>query len=164
MIRFKHAFRSAVTAPAALAVAAIGIASCAAPNSPPRQVEASKPSVTYKYRGDSELVSATRRAEDYCSQYGSLPRTVSITDNSDGTSSVVFDCDRTVVATTPATAVVAPAPRKPSVAYTYRNDRELVDVTGTAATYCRPYNAPPRMATITTNADGTKTVVFDCGP
>jgi hypothetical protein len=159
MTRFKHAFRSAVVAPAMVEIVAGGVASCVAPPSPPRKVEESKPSVTYKYRGDSELIAATRRAEDYCRGYGALPRTVNITDDPDGSSTVVFDCDRTLVAVVPPAA-----PPKPSVSYTYRSDRELVDATGTAASYCRTYNAPPRMATITSNADGTKTVVFDCGP
>ena len=156
-----------ILAPALLAAASATLVSCAAPTSPPRAVEATAPSVTYKYRGDRELVNATRRAEDYCSRYGAGPRMLNVTDDPDGSSTVVFSCDQTTAATAAAPATVpapAPVPRRPSVSYTYRTDSQLVDATGTAATYCRNYNGRPEIANITSNADGSKTVIFDCGP
>lgn len=158
MIRFDRRLRTRLLAPALVLAAGAAVASCAAPTSPPRQVEASHPSVTYKYRGDRELVHATRRAERYCGRYGAAPRMVNIADDPDGSSTVVFDCGQTIAATP------APPPRRPSVSYTYRSDRQLVDATGTAAAYCRPYNGRPEIATITSNDDGTRTVVFDCNP
>jgi hypothetical protein len=150
-------------APAMVLAVSATVASCVSPSSPPRRVEATAPSVTYKYRGDRELVNATRRAEDYCSRYGAAPRMLNVTDDPDGSSTVVFSCDRTTSATAVAPAP-APVPRRPSVSYTYRTDSQLVDATGTAAAYCRNYNGRPEIATVTSNGDGSKTVVFDCGP
>lgn len=163
MIRSDRKPHGRLIAPALMLAASCALASCAAPTSPPRQVEASHPSVTYKYRGDRELVNATRRADDYCSRYGTAPRLVNVTDDPDGSSTAVFDCDRTIAAAavTPAPALV---PRRPSVSYTYTSDSQLVQETGAADAYCRNYNGRASIGTITTNSDGTKTVVFDCNP
>lgn len=51
----------------------------------------------------------------------------------------------------------------PSVTYTYRNDQELAQASQSAATYCSQYQSYERTYRITSNnADGSKTVVFDC--
>jgi hypothetical protein len=63
----------------------------------PERVSESNPSVTYNYRSEQELVQATRRAEDYCRQFGSRPRqsTTTAPVASDGARTVVFTCTKT---------------------------------------------------------------------
>jgi hypothetical protein len=50
----------------------------------------------------------------------------------------------------------------PSVTYNYRTDQELLRASQNAATYCSQYQTSPRTATLTNNADGSKTAVFEC--
>lgn len=50
----------------------------------------------------------------------------------------------------------------PSVTYNYRTDQELLKASQNATTYCGQYQTAPRAATITNNADGSKTAVFEC--
>ena len=50
----------------------------------------------------------------------------------------------------------------PSVTYNYRTDQELLRASQNATTYCGQYQTAPRAATLTNNADGSKTAVFEC--
>jgi hypothetical protein len=50
----------------------------------------------------------------------------------------------------------------PSVTYNYRTDQELLQANQNATTYCSPYQTTPRISSITTNADGSKAVHFEC--
>jgi len=50
----------------------------------------------------------------------------------------------------------------PTVTYSYRTDQELLRASQNASTYCGQYQTAPRAATITNNADGSKTAVFEC--
>jgi len=50
----------------------------------------------------------------------------------------------------------------PTVTYSYRTDQELLGASQNATTYCGQYQTAPRAATITNNADGSKTAVFEC--
>ena len=50
----------------------------------------------------------------------------------------------------------------PSVTYSYRTDQELLRASQNATTYCGQYQTAPRAATITNNADGSKTAIFEC--
>ena len=140
------------------------LASCAPANRAPEAVSTTNPSVTYKYRGDQELLRANQQAAVYCNQYASTPRTVNITNNSDGTNTVIFDCMKVAPM-----AVVTPmppmAPSNPALTYTYRSDRDLLDTSRRADAYCMQYGQ--RMVTtssIVTNADGTRTITYQCGP
>ena len=111
--------------------AAGAIASCSGPSASSQQpVQASNPSVTYNYRTDEELLQANRNATVYCSQYQTVPRTGNITNNSDGSKAVVFECVRTALPAPP------PSPPPPSLSYTYRTDQELVQASQTAGAYC----------------------------
>jgi len=88
------------TAARSFAVVAVGgaLAACTGymgPNSP-QPVQATRPSVTYTYRTDLELVEATRNAESYCRTYSVGPRSANISVNPDGSKTVVFYCDRPV--------------------------------------------------------------------
>jgi hypothetical protein len=143
----------------AVALLAAGVvASCAPFPSSQQPVQSSNPSVTYNYRTDQELIQANQRATTYCSQYQTTPRTANITNNADGSKAVLFECVRT---TLPAPA---PPPTTPSQSYGYRTDQELVQASQTAGAYCRQYGSQPMTSNIVTNADGTKTVTFQCGP
>ena len=50
----------------------------------------------------------------------------------------------------------------PSVTYNYRTDQELLQANQNATTFCGPYQTTPRTSSITTNADGSKAVLFEC--
>lgn len=155
------------TLAAALTTATVAgaLASCAPSNRPPETVSAQNPSVTYKYRGDQELLRANQQAAAFCNQYGTVPRTVNLTNNPDGTNTVIFECVKTVA---PTTVITTPAPlpaTNPGLTYTYRNERELLDSSRRADAYCMQYGQ--RMvstSSIVTNADGSRTATFQCGP
>src|SRR5512132_4582985 len=99
-------------------LAAGAVASCGPWPSSQQPVQSSNPSVTYKYRTDQELLQANQNATTYCGQYQTAPRTVSLTNNPDGSKNAVFECVRTTLS--------APAPVNPNLSYTYRTDQELV--------------------------------------
>jgi hypothetical protein len=52
--------------------------------------------------------------------------------------------------------------KNPSVTYTYRGDKELLQANQNAETYCSQYHSLARTANISSESDGSKTVVFDC--
>ena len=135
--------------------AAGALAACATFPSSQQPVQSSNPSVTYNYRTDRELLQANQNGTTYCSQYQTVPRTVSLTNNPDGSKAVLFECVRTTLP--------APAPTPPSQSYTYRTDQELVQASQTASASC-PKPSSPMTSSIATNSDGTKTVTFQCGP
>jgi len=119
-------------------------------------VQSSNPSVTYNYRTDQELLQANQNATTYCGQYQTAPRTANLTNNADGSKTVVFECVRT--------ALPAPAPVNPNLTYTYRTDQELVQAAQTAGAYCLKYGSQPMTtSSLVTNSDGSKTVTFQCG-
>jgi hypothetical protein len=137
------------------------LAACSSPSSPPRQVESETPSVTYKYRGDDELLAANEKAVTFCNQYHSVPRTQDIKDASGGEKMVTFDC----VATAPAvstTTTTLPSTTGNNLTYTYRTDQELLDASRSADLYCVNQGARRTTATIITNTDGSRTVTFQC--
>ena len=136
-------------------LAAGAVASCGPLPSSQQPVQASNPSVTYNYRTDQELLQANQNATTHCSQYQTAPRTANITNNPDGSKAVVFECVRTTLP--------APPPTTPGQSYTYRTDQELVQSSQTASAYCLKYGSQPMTSSIVTNANGTKTVTFQCG-
>ena len=137
-------------------LAAGALASCASLPSSQQPVQSSNPSVTYNYRTDQELLQANQNATAYCSPYQTVPRSVSMTNNADGSKAVHFECVRTTLP--------APAPTPPSQSYTYRTDQELVQASQTASASCPKPGSQPMTSSIVTNSDGTKTVTFQCGP
>jgi len=141
-----------------VALAAGGLTACVASPSPPQPVEETIPTVTYNYRSDQELAAASRAADDHCRRYNGRPRTANITNNPDGSNTVVFACDRMAAAS----VAPAPMPPPPTVSYTYRSDQDLVNATRTAEVYCANYNTRPSPARMSQNADGSRVVTFDC--
>ena len=85
--------------------AAGALAACATFPSSQQPVQSSNPSVTYNYRTDQELLQANQNATAYCSPYQTVPRSVSMTNNADGSKAVHFECVRA--------RPTAPAPTPP---------------------------------------------------
>jgi hypothetical protein len=131
------------------------VTACSPVYSSPQPVQSSNPSVTYNYRTDQELLQANQNATTYCGQYQTAPRTATLTNNADGSKTVVFECVRTTLP--------APPPVNPNLSYTYRTDQELVQASQTASAYCQKYGSQPMTSSLLTNSDGTKTVTFQCG-
>ncbi|HWA45196.1 MAG TPA: hypothetical protein VHA10_18390 [Hypericibacter adhaerens] len=145
-------------AAASLSVAALLMAACSSPHSPPTQTSATNPTVTYRYRGDEELVSANEKAAAYCSQYRSVPQTVRIDNESDGSKTVVFDCIATAA---PATTTMAYNPNDP---YVYHSDQDLLAATQSADAYCRNSGSMRAVTTVSSDSTGAKTITFRCVP
>lgn len=147
-----------------LAAGLIGLGtlvSCASPQSSPQEVRAQNPSITYNYRTDSDLLQASRNASTYCSKYQSFARTQRITDNPDGTKTIVFDCTKTP-GRGPEVSTTGPVPK---MTYTYRTDQDLLDASRSAQSYCSTQNSGTALTTnIVNNTDGSRTVTFQCSP
>jgi hypothetical protein len=151
------------------ATAASVLASCAPANRAPETVAVRNPAVTYKYRGDQELLRANQQAAAFCNQYGTVPQTINIISNPDGTNTVNFECTKgapvTVATPAPALPMVAPGVVNPGLTYTYRSERDLLDASRRADSYCMQYGQ--RMvstSSIVSNVDGSRTATFQCGP
>jgi hypothetical protein len=134
---------------------------CSSPSSPPQQIESQNPSVTYKYRGDDELLAANQKAVTFCNQYKSIPQTQGIRDSSNGEKTVTFDCVATSPTTATTTTTTLPTTSS-NLVYTYRTDQELLNASRNASIYCGGQGARQTTATIVPNIDGTKTVTFQC--
>ena len=139
---------------AAAVLAGLVAAACAPLHSSPEQVRASNPSVTYKYSSDQELVQANQRAAKFCNRYQSVPGAANFAKDSDGSQIVVFECVET-----PATSQEQ---YNPNLTYNYRTGQELLDASRNAQIYCMNRGSQQVTSNIVTNANGTKTVTFQC--
>jgi hypothetical protein len=139
------------------------VAACAQVPSSPQAVQATNPTVTYNYRTDQELVTANQNATTFCNQYQTTPRTANLTSNSDGSKTVLFECVRTTAALPAPAPAPTPVPANPNLlTYSYRTDQELVQASQTASAYCGQNGGLPMTSRVTTNADGSRTVTFQC--
>jgi hypothetical protein len=144
-----------LTAGAATVLAGLMLASCAPQYSSPQQVQETNPSVTYKYTTDQELVQANQSAAIFCSRYQSVQQTASFSNDPDGSRVVVFECVQSL-------PVAASLPQyNPNLAYSYRTDQELLD-SRNAQIYCRNNGSQQVVSNIVTNANGTRTVTYQC--
>jgi hypothetical protein len=141
-------------------VLAATLASCAGFRQPAVQTNASKPTVSYVYSDDQGLVEATRQAESYCAQYSAWPTSSDIVAQSDGRH-VTFFCDQPRTVTSAPTTVVVP-PAQQVVSYPYRDDRGLIEAANQAQRYCMGFNANARSTVVVNNADGSRTLTFEC--
>jgi hypothetical protein len=143
---------------AAAVLAGLLPAACVPQYSAPQQVQSSNPTVTYTYNSDQDLIQANQTAATFCSRYQAVPRAANFTTNQDGNKAVIFEC-------VPTTAPVAAAPQfNPNVAYSYRTDQELLDASRNAQAYCMNNGSRQVTSNIVTNADGSRTVTFQCNP
>ena len=155
MMPSRFSLKNARTATVLLALLA---AACSPQHSAPQQVQSSNPSVTYKYRGDQELLQANQNAMTFCSQYRSAARSANIVDASDGNKTVVFEC------VSMAPDAVPTQQYNPNLAYNYRSDQDLLDASRNAELYCMNDGSRRAMSTVVTNANGTRSVSFQCIP
>jgi hypothetical protein len=144
------------------AMAALMMASCVSTrSSSPQQVDASNPTVTYKYRDDNELIEANQRAINFCTQYQALPQAQTFALDTDGRNIVVFEC--VPAASLPVVQIQIREPNA-DLRYDYRTDQELLDLSRNAQVYCLNSGAPEMESNIEVNANGSKTVTFRCSP
>ena len=68
------------------------VLTCAPIDTSPEQVQASNPSVTYKYNSDQELLDASRNAQVYSMNSGSQQMISNMATNANGTKTVTFQC------------------------------------------------------------------------
>lgn len=154
VVDFRRLVKPTVGAAAALAV--LLAASCAPQYSSPQQLQASNPSVTYKYHNDQELLQVNQTAVTFCNQYHAVPRANSFTNSPDGSKVVVFECLQL------ATAMPSAAQFNPNLTYTYRTDQELLDASRNAQVYCMNSGSSQVISNVVTNADGSRSVAFRC--
>ena len=140
---------------AATALAAVLAASCASYNSP-KQVDASNPTVTYKYHNDDELVQTNELAAAFCSRYQSVPRSVSFVRDGGGDDTVVYECVST------SRSGISYSGFDPNLTYTYRTDQELLTGSQNAQAYCLNNGSSRVVSNIVRNGNGTRTVTFQC--
>lgn len=148
-----------IVATATAMMALVAAASCAPLQSQPRKVEETRPTVSYKYSTDDELIQARPQAAAFCSQYQATPRAARISTDSDGAKVVVFEC----------VTSLPPLPPNPpnfgdNLTYTYRTDAELMNAWQSAQDFCIRNGRQQVTSNITQNVNGTKTVTFRCSP
>jgi len=141
---------------ASAAAVALVLAACTPPYLPPQQVQASNPTVTYKYNDDSGLLQVNQSATTFCNQYRAAPRPASFANNQDGSKTVIFECVQ------PAMQMATPAPYNPNLTYNYTSDPELLTASQNAQAYCLNNGSQQVISNITTNPNGTRTVTFQC--
>jgi hypothetical protein len=147
------------TACLATVLTATALAACTSYSRLAVQTSASKPTVSYEYGDDNGLIDAARKAETFCRQYDAWPAAVDF-DKRSGDHHVTFACDQPrVVAAAPSTVVVA---SPPPLAYPYRDDQSLVEAMSQAQRYCLGLNANAGSTRVSNNADGSRTVTFEC--
>lgn len=147
----------------ATVMAGLSLGACAPSTMPPQQVQAANPTVTYKYRGDQELVQANQNASMFCARYQAVPRTTGLTSDSEGNRVVSFECVPPPAPPVAGTTVVVPAPANPLV-YSYNSDQQLLNASRNARTYCLTQGLSQTTSTIVTNPNGSRTITFRCGP
>lgn len=137
------------------------LAACVPPPKDPERVASTNPTVTYDYTSDQQLLTAREDATRFCRQYQASPQVMNMSSNPNAAGApkkVVFECVA-MASSTP--GAVQSAPPAPDMAYTYRTDAELLQASSTAQTYCAR-QGQRASATVTPNADGSRTVAFRC--
>jgi len=150
-----------VAACAVVVVTGLTVASCAPEYSSPQQVQTTapvNPTVSYKYRGDQQLVQANQNAAVFCNQYQAISRTKNFSTDQDGGKVVVFECLHG------SPLPVLPPQYNPNLGYNYMTDQELVDASRNAQIYCMNNGSQQVTTNVSTNANGTRTATFQCGP
>lgn len=139
-------------------IACVTLPACVGPHSGLQQVDASRPTVTYKYRNDDQLMEANERAEQYCDRYRAVPKSTDFGDDRDGSGQryVTFEC-----------VAIGPTERgthfDSNLTYTFRTDHELVEASRDARAYCREQTGSSRITSdISDDRGGVKTVRFQC--
>ncbi|MEX1306316.1 MAG: hypothetical protein WEA84_14265 [Rhodovibrionaceae bacterium] len=133
------------------------VASCA-PSHSLKQVDTRNPTVTYEYRGDSELLQAQSRAAEFCRQYGKGADSGRISSGSGyGVQLVSFECDSELAGN-----LASGESAESNLTYSYRTDQDLLNASQQAGAYCIERNSDLAVSDLRNNSDGSKTIVFRC--
>jgi hypothetical protein len=160
MSHFDRASTSRMLRSSVILLVATTLASCSGYSRPAVQTSSSKPTVSYVYGDDQGLLDATRKAETFCAQYNAWPTAAGFDSGSDGRH-ITFACDQPRTSSpAPSTVVVPHAPV--ALNYPYRDDRGLLEAVNQAQRYCMGFDASARSIGVTNNADGGRTVSFEC--
>jgi hypothetical protein len=160
MSHFDRASGSGMLRSAVILLLATALPSCSGTSRPAVQTSSSKPTVSYVYGDDQGLLDATQRAETFCAQYGAWPTATGSDSRSDGLH-ITFSCNQPR-SSSPASSTVVMSSAPAALDYPYRDDRGLIDAVNQAQRYCMGFNANARSTRVTTNADGSRTVSFEC--
>jgi hypothetical protein len=150
-------FKRVVSRSASIVLLAGLATACAPMHTAPQQVAASQPTVTYKYQNDTDLYQADQRAMNYCNQYTMMPRPKNFSTDPDGSKVVIYDC-------VPIPAPVATPTPIAGLSYTYGTDQELLNASRNAQIYCMNSGMRQVASNTVQNANGSKTISFQCGP
>jgi hypothetical protein len=159
MSHFERVSASGILRLIVILLVATALASCAT-SRPAVQTSSTKPTVSYVYGDDQGLLDATQKAETFCAQYNAWPSTAGFDSRSDGRH-ITFACDQPRTSSPARSTVVVP-PAPSLLNYPYRDDRGLIDAVNQAQRYCMGFNASARSTRVTNNADGSRTVSFEC--
>jgi hypothetical protein len=160
MSNFDRAFASGMLPSAVILLLATALPSCSGYSQPAVQTSSSKPTVSYVYGDDQGLLDATQKAETFCAQYGAWPTATGSDSRSDGRH-VTFACNQPR-SSSPASSTVVMSTVPAALDYPYRDDRGLIDAVNQAQRYCMENNANARSTRVINNADGSRTVSFEC--
>lgn len=150
-----HVFGNARMVAAVVFAGLLGTACESYEHSSPRQIEASNPTVTYKYHNDDELIQTNQLAAQFCDRYQSVPQPANFTTDNSGDRVVIFECVATSMQ-------AGGSYSNNDLTYTYRTDQELMDVSRNARAYCMNSGSSQVVSNIVSNGNGTKTVTFQC--
>lgn len=138
----------------------LAVAGCVPPPQAPQVTQSSNPTVTYKYRGDQEILTANQNALVFCAQYNASTTVGTITDNADGSRNAVFQC----VPNQAGIAQPVMTTYNPNTFYVYRNDQTLLAPSPSAETYCMSNGGMRALQNVQQNANGTRTITYQCVP
>ncbi len=129
---------------------------CTVVSSPPEQVGASNPTVTYAYYGDDQLINANQRAIGFCDPYQGTPHAISITDTGNGGKSATFECLKSAL---PMEVLI---PTQSYLSASYQTDQEFLDESRNARLYCLNSGMRGLVTNVTPNPGGGNSVAFQC--
>ena len=121
-----------------------------------QQVQMKNPSTAYKYHNDQELVQANQNAALFCNRYQSIARMGNITNETDGSKIVNFEC-----IPLPPLATLPPQ-YNPALPYNYRTDIEMLDASRNAQIYCMNNGFRQVVPNVVINPNGTRSYMYQC--
>ncbi len=146
-----------MTVRVATVLAGLMVASCAVEQTSLQQVQVKNPTTAFKYHNDQELVQANQNASLFCNRYQSIPRTGNITNETDGSKIVNFEC-----IPLPPLATLPPQ-YNPALAYNYRTDVEMLEASRNAQIYCMNSGFRQVVPNVVVNPNGTRSYMYQCG-
>lgn len=157
MVITRSRFRKGAVLTAGVVASGLMLASCVSSrSSAPEEIATSRPSVTYKYNTDDELIQANNRAVTYCNGYNFIPQPTNFSNEPDGRKAVVFDC------VAPTQVAISTQQYNQNSTFNYKSDQELLVLSREAQLYCMDNGNQQAFSSIQTNMDGGRSVTFRC--